>query len=91
MMWKYSDMVDSANRTGPVPEAPPLGDGSRDRLFGRATVAGTGEQIVEYLREIREAAGMEVEFAARSYFATLEYAEQYELMQQLAEEVAPHI
>lgn len=91
MMWKYSDMVDSANRTGPVPEAPPLDESSRNRLFGRATVAGTGEQIVEYLREIRQAAGMDVEFAARSYFPTLEYSEQYELMQQLAEEVAPHV
>jgi hypothetical protein len=32
-----------------------------------------------------------VEFVARSYFATLDYEAQVELLQQLAEEVAPHL
>jgi len=32
-----------------------------------------------------------VEFAARSYFHTLDYDSQVELMQQLAEEVSPHV
>lgn len=91
MMWKYSDMVDSASRTGPVPEAPPLRDTQMDHLFARATIAGTSDQIVEYLHEIRDAASLDVEFAARSYFPTLGYDEQYELMQQLAEEVAPYV
>lgn len=91
MMWKYSDMVASAIRTGPIPQAPPLQEAQMDRLFARATIAGTSAQIVEYLHEIRDAAAMNVEFAARSYFPTLEYEEQYELMQQLAEDVAPHV
>jgi probable F420-dependent oxidoreductase len=91
MMWKYSDMEASANRLGPPPAAPELTDDTRSRLFGRSTVAGSSEQIVSYLEELRESAGMPVEFAARSYFPTLELTAQTELMQQLAEEVAPHL
>lgn len=91
MMWKYSDMEASASRSLPPPEAPPFDESKRDRLFGRSTIAGTGEQIVEELLDIRDAAGMPVEFAARSHFSTLEHGEQVELMQQLAEQVAPHV
>lgn len=91
MYWKYSDMEASATRPGPPPPAPPFDETKRERLYGRSTVAGTGEQIVTYLNETREAAGLEVEFAARSYFHTLDYDDQVELMEQLAEEVAPHI
>lgn len=91
MSWKYSDMEASATRTGPPPSAPEFDMSKRDRLFNSSTVVGTGEQIVEELHQIREDAGVDVEFAARSYFHTLEYGEQLELMEQLAEEVAPHI
>jgi probable F420-dependent oxidoreductase len=91
MSWKYSDMAASANRPGPPPAAPELDDSDRDRLYGRSTIAGPGELIVEYLQEIREEAGLDVEFAARSYFHTLSYDAQVELMQQLAEEVSPHL
>jgi len=91
MMWKYGDMEDSASRSLPPTEPPPLDESKRDRLFGRATVAGTGEEIVAYLNEIREQAGFDVEFVARSYFHTLDYDAQLELMQHLAEEVSPHI
>lgn len=91
MMWKYSDMEASANRPGPPPAAPPLSDDQRARLFGRATIAGTSEQIVDSLLDLRARAGVPVEFAARSHFSTLEFDDQVELMQQLAEEVAPHI
>ena len=91
MMWKYSDMSESANRPGPPPVAPPLDPSRRDRLFGRATIAGSADQILDYLTEIRKEAVLPVEFTARSYFPTLGHAEQVELMQQLAEEVAPHI
>ena len=91
MYWKYSDMAASASRPGPPPPAPELDDSNRDRLYGRSTIAGPGELIVEYLLEIREEVGLDVEFAARSYFHTLEYDAQVELMQQLAEEVSPHV
>lgn len=89
MMWKYSDMEASADRSGPPPQAPDLTD--RSGLSGRATIAGSSEQIVEYLGDVREKAAMPVEFAARSYFPTLPYDRQIELMHQLAAEVAPHL
>jgi len=91
MAWKYSDMEASATRLGPPPPAPEFDLSRRDRLFGSSTVVGTSEQIIEELLEIRESAALDVEFVARSYFHTLEYGEQVELMQQLSEEVAPHI
>lgn len=91
MYWKYSDMEDSVARMGPPPPAPPFDHSKRDQLYGRATAAGTPEQIVEKLRSIQEEASLTVEFAARSYFPTLEYQAQLELMEQLAEEVAPHV
>lgn len=91
MMWKYSDMEDSATRTSPPPPAPPFDDTKRDRLFGRSTFAGSSEMIVDELNQIREACPLPVEFAARSYFHTLEKGQQLDLMGQLAEEVAPHV
>ena len=91
MMWKYDDMEASASRELPAAEPPPLDDSNRDRLFGRATVAGTSEEIVEVLADIRRRAGVPVEFVARSYFHTLSYDDQVELMQHLSAEVSPHL
>lgn len=91
MMWKYQDMEASATRSAPPPAAPTFDESKRQSLFGRSTIAGTGGQIVEHLNEIKEAARLPVEFAARSYFPTLTYEAQVELMAQLAEEVAPHV
>lgn len=91
MMWKYSDMEASTDRNGTPPRAPELTEDQRSRLLGRATIAGSSERIVSYLGELREKAAMPIEFAARSFFPTLPYEEQIELMQQLAEDVAPHI
>jgi alkanesulfonate monooxygenase SsuD/methylene tetrahydromethanopterin reductase-like flavin-dependent oxidoreductase (luciferase family) len=91
MTWKYSDMEASATRSGPPPPAPPFDEARRERVLGRSTIAGPGDQIVTQLNEIREAAGLPVEFVARSYFHTLEYVAQVELMQQLAEEVSPFV
>ena len=91
MKWKYSDMEASATRAGPPPSAPELTEKQRDLMFGQATLAGPSEQIVASLLDIREAAGLEVEFVARSYFPTLGNSDQVELMQILAEEVATQI
>lgn len=91
MMWKYDDMEASASRRLPAPDPPAFESTGRDRLSGRATLAGPSEEIVESLLDIREQAGFEVEFVARSYFHTLSFDEQAELMQQLAEEVSPHV
>ncbi len=58
---------------------------------GRATYAGTPDELVEALLDIRKQAGVPVEFVARSHFPLLEYDAQVDLMQQLAEGVAPHV
>jgi alkanesulfonate monooxygenase SsuD/methylene tetrahydromethanopterin reductase-like flavin-dependent oxidoreductase (luciferase family) len=84
-------MEASANRPGPPPPAPELTEADRGALLRRATIAGSSEEIVESLLALRERAGISVEFVARSYFPTLEYPAQVALMQELAEEVAPHI
>jgi probable F420-dependent oxidoreductase len=91
MMWKYTDMEASASRPGPPPEAPRLSDANQQALRRRSTIAGTGEQIVENLLGIRGSSGVEVEFVARSFFPTMDYEQQVELMERLATEVAPHI
>jgi alkanesulfonate monooxygenase SsuD/methylene tetrahydromethanopterin reductase-like flavin-dependent oxidoreductase (luciferase family) len=91
MMWKYSDMEASASRPGPAPEPPPPTEKTREILRSRATFAGTGEQIVDQLQQVRESVDVDVEFVARSYFPTMPYDQQLELMERLATEVAPHV
>ncbi len=91
MTWKYADMEASASRPGPPPPPPDLTDEMRGKLTGRFTLAGPTEGMVSTLLDLREKAGLPIEFAARSHFAMLEYQDQVELMQQLAEEVAPHL
>ena len=91
MSWKYSDMEASTTRSGPPTEAPPFDPSKSDRLLGRSTFAGSTDEIVAGLLAIREASPLPVEFAARSYFPTLDYDAQVELMQELAEGVAPHV
>lgn len=91
MTWKYSDMGESATRPGPPPPPPPLTDQGRSSLLSRTTFAGTADEIVSSLQDLRERAGVPIDFVARSYFPTLSYARQVELMQQLAEGVAPHL
>jgi hypothetical protein len=91
MNWKYSDMEASAARTLPPP-APPAFDRPDDTLLKRRTTfAGTPDEVVESLLAIREQARVPVEFVARSHFPTLEYDVQLDVMQQLAEGVAPHV
>jgi alkanesulfonate monooxygenase SsuD/methylene tetrahydromethanopterin reductase-like flavin-dependent oxidoreductase (luciferase family) len=91
MSWKYDDMEDSATRPGPPPAPPSLSREDHDLLRGRSTIAGTTDEIVERLRDIRRQAGVPVEFVARSYFPTLPCDDQVAVMQELAEGVAPHV
>jgi alkanesulfonate monooxygenase SsuD/methylene tetrahydromethanopterin reductase-like flavin-dependent oxidoreductase (luciferase family) len=91
MTWKYTDMEASADRPGPPPAAPELTEADRGALLRRATIAGSSDEMVEYLLDLREKARVPVEFVARSYFPTLDFMAQVELMQQLAEEVAPQV
>ncbi len=91
MSWKYSDMEASATRTGPPPNAPELTDETREALRQRSTLAGPADQIVEDLHDIRSRSGLGIEFVARSFFHTLSYADQVDLMERLATEVAPYL
>jgi probable F420-dependent oxidoreductase len=91
MNWKYSDMEASANRALPAALPPAFDRDDESLVRGRATIAGTTDEIVEALLAIRERAGVPVEFAARSYFPMLDIGEQLELMHELAEGVAPHV
>jgi probable F420-dependent oxidoreductase len=89
--WKYSDMEASATRPLP-PASPPPFDRPDDALLKRRTAyAGTTDELVETLLEIRREAAVPVEFVARSHLPMLELDDQLELMQQLAEGVAPHV
>jgi hypothetical protein len=89
--WKYSDMEASAARPLP-PASPPPFDGADDLLLKRRTAhAGSSHELVEALLEIREKAGVAVDFVARSHLPMLDYDAQLEVMQQLAEDVAPHV
>ncbi len=91
MHWKYSDMEASATRPLPPPSPPPF-DGPVEALAtGRATFAGTPDELVEALLAIRSRVGVPVELVARSHLPLLEIGAQVELMERLAEGVAPHV
>ena len=50
-----------------------------------------GFGLVEILLGVRNAVPVPVEFVARSHLPMLEFGAQVEVMQQLAEGVAPHV
>jgi probable F420-dependent oxidoreductase len=89
--WKYSDMEASATRSLPPPAPPPFDRPDEALLKRRTTLAGTPEELVEALLDLRGQAGVPVEFVARSHFPMLEYDAQLEVMQRIAEGVAPHV
>ena len=91
MTWKYGDMVASASRSGSIPAAPLLTQDRREDLKERTIFVGPSEWIVEQLLDIRERAGVAVEFIARSYLHTLHYGPQTELMDRIAAEIMPHV
>lgn len=91
LTWKYGDMVASASRSGSIPAAPLLTQERRDDLKERTIFVGPSEWIVEQLLNLRARAGVPVEFVARSYFHTLHYEAQTELMDRIAADVMPHV
>src|SRR5688572_27855607 len=91
MQWKYADMEASAARPLPPPAPPPFDRPDEDLVKGRSTYAGTPEELVEALLDIRAQAGVPVEFVARSYMPLLDDGAQIELMERLAEGVTPHV
>ncbi len=89
--WKYSDMEASATRSLPAASPPPFDRPDEALLASETTHAGTPAELVEALLEVRSQVPVPVEFVARSHLPFLEYAAQLEVMQQLAEGVAPHV
>ncbi len=87
--WKYSDMEASAGRKTPVPPPPRLDEATEARIRS-TTILGPPEHIAQQLGDVREAAGVPVEFMFRSYFPGLSHAEQIAIMEALAE-VLPHL
>ena len=72
--------------------SPPPFEGIQEALVrGRATFAGPPDQLVEALLDLRREAGVPVEFVARGHFPLLDHEAQLDLMQQLADGVAPHV
>jgi probable F420-dependent oxidoreductase len=91
MSWKYGDMEPSATRSGQVRYAPQLSEADEKSLRWRSALVGPSDQIVEELCSIRDRIGVPIDFVARSFFPTLEFDRQLEIMQRLAEEVGPHV
>ena len=89
--WKYSDMEASATRPLGPASPPPFKRPDDDLLKRGTTHAGTTDQLVEVLLNIRNQVPVPVEFTARSHFPMLDYDVQLEVMQQLAEGVAPNV
>jgi probable F420-dependent oxidoreductase len=89
--WKYSDMEASATRPLPASSPPPFDRPDDSLLKTRTAYAGTTDELVETLLDIRRQADVPVEFVARSHLPMLEYGAQLEVMQQLAEGVAPQL
>ncbi len=91
LSWKYSDMEASATRSLPAVSPPPFAGDPERLLSRRTTYAGTTDELVDVLLEVRRQVPVPVEFVARGHLPLLEYADQLEVMQQLAEGVAPHV
>ena len=84
-------MEASAVRPLPPASPPPFKRPDESLLARRTTHAGTPDELVEALLEVRNGVSVPVEFVARSHLPLLEYEAQVELMEQLAEGVAPHV
>src|SRR5690349_16955817 len=89
MQWKYSDMEASATRSLPPPAPPAPTSEMAGRV--RTLLAGSPQELIDGIQETRRRAGVPVEFVGRSVFSLLPIDDQLELMQRLAEDVAPHV
>ena len=88
MRWKYSDMVDSAGRTGSIPSPPPI-DGPTEERLRTGVLVGPAEMIAERIREIETETGVPFHLVARSYFPGMHPAQQREGLQRIGEELIP--
>jgi probable F420-dependent oxidoreductase len=88
MRWKYADMQASATRSGPVPAPPPL-DATTESSLREGTWLGTADDVAARVEELRNRAGVDFEFVARSYFPAMSYGEQLEGVERMADELMP--
>jgi probable F420-dependent oxidoreductase len=88
-IWKYSDMEDSATRSGPIAATPPQTEVQRAKT-SRRILGGSGDEIVAALGEIRSATGVPIEWVARSHFSDISYERQVEIADAIATQVVPH-
>ena len=89
MTWKYSDMEASASRPpGPLPAPPPM-DPATDQALRSRVMVGTAQQVAARILETGEAAGVPIEFVARSYFPDRPFPALAEQIHRIAEDLAP--
>lgn len=88
MRWKYSDMEASAARTGPI-ATPPQPTPEQEERVRKPVLVGPGEEIAATLLDIREQAGVPIDFSLRAYYPAMSYTRQAEIMARLAEEALP--
>ena len=86
--WKYGDMEASATRTSPVPGPPPL-DSETEAELRRMVFLGTGAEVAEQFQDLQKRVPVPLRMVARSYFPSLQFEAQLELMERLATEVMP--
>jgi probable F420-dependent oxidoreductase len=89
-LWKYSDMEPSATRPGGVASTAPLTNDGREHILDRI-IGGSTEEIVDTIGTLRSQLGVPVEWVARSHFADLGWDRQIEIVDELAENVMPHL
>lgn len=88
--WKYSDMDASARRDAPI-SAIPAPTTEELASVATSTLIGPADYVAERLNQLRSRSGVQLELVARSYFPEMSYDQQIEIVDWLAEEVAPHV
>lgn len=84
MRAKYPDMEASARRDGMLQPPPPLEAEAEERLR-KASFVGPPEHLAEQITALTSDLDVDVEIVARSYFPTLTYGEQDEVLEELAD------
>jgi alkanesulfonate monooxygenase SsuD/methylene tetrahydromethanopterin reductase-like flavin-dependent oxidoreductase (luciferase family) len=88
--WKYEDMADARGARPPGRPAPPL-PAAREAALRASMVLGTPDQVAERLLALRDAAGGQLHYIARSYFPGMDPGVQRETLAVFAEAVAPAV
>jgi len=84
--WKYDDMRTEFGRAtdGPLPEPPPM-DETRRLALQSSVIAGDPAQVAARILEFRDAAGEDIHFVARSYYAGVPFDQAKRMVELLGE------